>query len=112
MTARPVRRSNKILGALLATTAFHLYSHSRTSTSVAAQPPTTSTPSAPVPPPSSQPTSHEFKLPGTLVADQMVELQAKVSGYIGELKVDIGSRVHKGDLLVRIAVPELTDELR
>jgi RND family efflux transporter MFP subunit len=40
-----------------------------------------------------------------------VELHAKVSGYVKELKVDIGDRVKPGQLLAVLEVPELTDEL-
>lgn len=51
-------------------------------------------------------------LPGSLAPDESVELYAKASGYIAEVAVDIGSRVRKGDLLVRLDVPEMQDELR
>ena len=54
----------------------------------------------------------EIRIPGTITADQSVELYAKVSGYVGTLRVDIGGRVKKGDVLLRIDVPELADELR
>lgn len=39
------------------------------------------------------------------------DLFAKVSGYLEELKVDIGSRVKQGDLLAKIAVPELESDI-
>ena len=35
-----------------------------------------------------------------------------MSGYVGEVAVDIGDRVEKEQVLVRIAVPELEDDLR
>src|SRR5262245_43354017 len=63
-------------------------------------------------PTTTQPSKNETRLPGTLVADQSVELYAKISGYVGELRVDIGSRVRKGDVLIKIDDPELADELR
>ncbi len=40
-----------------------------------------------------------------------VELHAKVSGYVQEIKVDFGDRVKAGQLLARLEVPELTNEL-
>jgi RND family efflux transporter MFP subunit len=54
----------------------------------------------------------ELALPASLEAYESAELYAKTSGYIAEVKVDIGSRVRAGDLLVRIDVPEMADELR
>lgn len=39
------------------------------------------------------------------------DLFAKVSGYLDEQKVDIGSRVKKGDILATIAVPELESDI-
>ena len=40
-----------------------------------------------------------------------VELHAKVSGYVREMKVDFGDRVKAGQLLATLEVPELRDEL-
>jgi RND family efflux transporter MFP subunit len=40
-----------------------------------------------------------------------VELHAKVSGYVREMKVDFGDRVKSGQLLATLEVPELQDEL-
>jgi multidrug resistance efflux pump len=51
-------------------------------------------------------------LPGMLIADETVELVAKVSGYVSGINVDIGSRVRKGDVLITVDVPEMLDELR
>lgn len=45
--------------------------------------------------------------PGTVRAFEYAELYAKVSGYVKDLKVDRGSRVKKGDLLISIYAPEL-----
>lgn len=39
-----------------------------------------------------------------------VELHAKVSGYVKEMKVDIGDRVKAGQLLAVLEVPELHDD--
>lgn len=40
-----------------------------------------------------------------------VELHAKVSGFVQELPVDIGDRVKAGQLLAKLEVPELKDDL-
>jgi RND family efflux transporter MFP subunit len=40
-----------------------------------------------------------------------VELHAKVSGFLRELKVDFGDQVKAGQLLATLEVPELQDEL-
>ncbi len=45
--------------------------------------------------------------PGTVRAFDFADLFAKVSGYVKELKVDRGSRVKEGDLLIELYVPEL-----
>ncbi len=58
-----------------------------------------------------QPTRRDIELtttqPGTAKAYFEADLGAKVSGYVSGLLVDIGSRVKKGQVLARIAVPEL-----
>jgi RND family efflux transporter MFP subunit len=43
---------------------------------------------------------------------QEVDLHAKVSGYIRWIKVDIGDRVHQGEVLATLEVPELQDQLQ
>jgi RND family efflux transporter MFP subunit len=43
---------------------------------------------------------------------QEVDLHAKVSGYIRSISVDIGDRVHQGQVLARLEVPELNDQLQ
>jgi RND family efflux transporter MFP subunit len=45
--------------------------------------------------------------PGTAEAFYEADLGAKVSGYVSELFVDIGTRVVAGQVLARIAVPEM-----
>ncbi len=44
--------------------------------------------------------------PGTLIADQSVDLYARVPGYLSKSAVDIGSRVHRGDVLAELYDPE------
>ncbi len=43
---------------------------------------------------------------------QDVDLHAKVSGYIRKISVDIGDRVHKGEVLAVLEVPELQDQVQ
>lgn len=42
---------------------------------------------------------------------QEVDVMAKVSGYIRQIKVDIGDRVKEGQLLATLEVPEMQDDL-
>jgi len=55
--------------------------------------------------------TRDLKIPASLRADELVDLFAKTSGYVGKIDVDIGSRVAKGDVLVELSVPEMADEL-
>lgn len=49
---------------------------------------------------------------GQFEAYQQVDLHAKVSGYVRWIKVDIGDRVHQGEVLAALEVPELQDQLQ
>ena len=53
----------------------------------------------------------EKSLPAEFRPYLQVELHAKVSGYLQQIDVDIGDRVKAGQLLARLEVPELQDEL-
>jgi membrane fusion protein, multidrug efflux system len=48
-----------------------------------------------------------IKLPGQLAAYQEVSIFPKVNGYVKDVKVDIGTPVKKGQLLMMIEAPEL-----
>ncbi len=50
-------------------------------------------------------------LPGQTEAFTAANISARATGYIADREVDIGSRVHKGDLLLRIAAPDLDAQL-
>ena len=52
-----------------------------------------------------------FVLPGAIAAFDQATIYARSTGYIAERKVDIGTRVHQGDLLVRISAPDLDQQL-
>jgi RND family efflux transporter MFP subunit len=49
--------------------------------------------------------------PGRIEAFEEAPLHSKVSGYIAEVKVDIGDEVTEGQVLIELWVPELDDEL-
>jgi len=48
-----------------------------------------------------------IKLPGQLAAYQEVSIFPKVNGYVKSVQVDIGSKVHQGQLLMTLEAPEL-----
>ncbi|MBY0258671.1 efflux RND transporter periplasmic adaptor subunit [Methylobacterium sp.] len=53
----------------------------------------------------------EITLPGQTDAFAKAALYARATGYIAERRVDIGSRVRQGDILMRIAAPDLDQQL-
>ena len=50
-------------------------------------------------------------LPATTTAYQAVDMFARASGYIEKREADIGDRVKQGQLLAKISVPELDDQI-
>lgn len=48
-----------------------------------------------------------IKLPAQLAAYQEVSIFPRVNGYVKEVLVDIGAKVHKGQLLMTLEAPEL-----
>ena len=48
----------------------------------------------------------ELRLPAELTGFQQVDLYAKVSSFVKLLKVDIGTKVKKGQLLIVLEAPE------
>src|SRR6202041_3916094 len=53
----------------------------------------------------------QVSLPGSTQAFDSATLYARATGYISKRNVDIGSRVHAGDVLAVIAAPELDQQL-
>jgi membrane fusion protein (multidrug efflux system) len=53
----------------------------------------------------------QSSLPGDLLAFEHVEIHPKVTGYIKQLKVDIGSVVKRGQILAVIDAPEIQSKL-
>jgi membrane fusion protein (multidrug efflux system) len=58
-------------------------------------------------PVASQKLATTFTLPAQLVPFQSVNVYPKVTGFVDMIRVDRGSRVHKGELIVRLSAPEL-----
>ena len=55
--------------------------------------------------------SSEIRLPAELSGFRQVDLYAKVASYVKELKVDIGSQVTEGQLLIQLEAPEISSQL-
>jgi len=53
----------------------------------------------------------QMTIPGELIAYQQVDLYAKVTGFVKELKVDIGSKVKAGQVLIVLEAPEMAAQL-
>ena len=53
----------------------------------------------------------ELRIPAELTGFQQVDIYAKVSSFVKELKVDIGSQVKKGQLLLILEAPEISSQL-
>lgn len=73
-----------------------------------AAPETTATETVPV---KKDKLSTALQLPGELIAYQQVDIYAKVTSFVKELKVDIGSEVSAGQLLMTLEAPELSSQL-
>ena len=55
--------------------------------------------------------SIKLTLPGQTEPFFQSTIYPRATGYVAERRVDIGSRVNKGDLLIRIAAPDLDQQL-
>ncbi|MFV5687997.1 efflux RND transporter periplasmic adaptor subunit [Flavobacterium sp. ZT3R25] len=53
----------------------------------------------------------DLRLPAELSGFSQVDLFAKVNSYVKTLKVDIGSEVKKGQLLIELEAPEISSQL-
>jgi RND family efflux transporter MFP subunit len=56
--------------------------------------------------------SHLLSVAGQFEAYQVVDVDAKVAGYVKHIYVDIGDRVHAGEVLAVLEVPELRAQYR
>lgn len=55
--------------------------------------------------------ANDIVLTAEFIPYQEVDVMAKVAGYIKNIRVDIGDRVHEGDPIATLEVPEMQDEL-
>jgi RND family efflux transporter MFP subunit len=69
------------------------------------------TPYAAVAPVKRQTISNSLSIAGQFIPYQNVELHAKVAGYIRNIYVDIGDRVHSGEVLAVLEIPELVAQV-
>ena len=58
------------------------------------------------------PLERRLTLSSELVPFQEIDVYAKESGYVRELKVDYGTRVKKGQLIAVLEIPELEAQLQ
>ncbi len=56
--------------------------------------------------------THTLNLAGQFQPYQVIDVHAKVSGYIRHIYVDIGDKVHQGQVLAVLEVPELSAQLK
>jgi HlyD family secretion protein len=49
--------------------------------------------------------------PGRVEAFEQTPVFAKIAGYVKDVRVEVGSRVKKGDVLAELDVPEMVEEL-
>lgn len=57
------------------------------------------------------PAERTIRVPGEFLPYQTVDLHARVSGFVECVKVDRGSTVRKGDLLVTLSAPEMKAQI-
>jgi RND family efflux transporter MFP subunit len=55
--------------------------------------------------------ANSLSIAGQFLPYQNVDLHAKVAGYIRQINVDIGDRVHKGKVLAVLEIPELVAQV-
>lgn len=56
--------------------------------------------------------THTLSLAGQFQPYQVVDVHAKVSGYVRHIFVDIGDKVHQGQVLAILEIPELNAQLK
>jgi len=55
--------------------------------------------------------SFSITVPGSVQAIQSVDIYSRIGGYLDGISVDLGDEVQQGQILARIAVPEMQAEL-
>lgn len=55
--------------------------------------------------------ANSIVLTGEFIPYQEIDVMAKEAGYIKSIRVDIGDRVHAGQLLAELEIPEMKDDM-
>ncbi|HTM49258.1 MAG TPA: efflux RND transporter periplasmic adaptor subunit [Bryobacteraceae bacterium] len=55
--------------------------------------------------------TREIVLTGEFRPYQVIDLHAKVAGYLKKINVDVGDRIQAGQLIATLEIPEMNDEL-
>lgn len=74
--------------------------------------PTAEPPSVTIAKPERTTLRRAIRQPGAIEAFERTPLYARVAGYVEDVRRDIGDRVHRGDVLVKLSVPELEEEVK
>jgi RND family efflux transporter MFP subunit len=56
-------------------------------------------------------TTGEVTVSGTVASREVARVASRVLGYVVELKVDVGAKVHKGQVLLRLDTKELSEKV-
>jgi len=119
-TSTPVRRHRRLMIAaavavcviIAAMIVSHLRAGGTSSTNTAdAAGDTQHAAYAAVSPVKRQTVANSLSIAGQFIPYQNVELHAKVAGYIKNIYVDIGDRVHTGEVLAVLEIPELVAQV-
>jgi HlyD family secretion protein len=62
--------------------------------------------------PTRQTITRIIQQPGYIKSYEQTPIYSKIAGYVQEVKVDINDRVRKGDLLLKLWVPEMEQDLK
>ena len=56
--------------------------------------------------------SDQLKLSAEFLPFQEISVYARVAGYVRQMRVDVGDRVHAGDVIAILEIPELDNDLQ
>ncbi|HEY8967325.1 MAG TPA: efflux RND transporter periplasmic adaptor subunit [Candidatus Methylacidiphilales bacterium] len=101
--------SSLLILAALGAAAFAFLGHRKAAAAAEAR--LHATPVVPVSPATRSDLKREAVFSAEFRAYQIVDVHAKVAGYVQSIPVDIGDRVKQGATLARLEIPELQDDL-
>jgi RND family efflux transporter MFP subunit len=101
----------QIASAVLIVLALAVSSCNRNGKAEGRSPETVSLPTVAVAKASTQDLSKNVVLTAEFKPFQEIDVMAKVSGYVREIRVDVGDRVRQGELLAILEIPEMADDL-